>query len=128
MIWTARQRAALICVIAVLLSGLSARYLLNHSQIADPQPDLGRRAAELADRIDPNTADWQTLAALPLIGQSMAQRIVDERQTFLANHPEPMAYTKIEDLLRVKGIGEATIRTIEPYLIFPPTTQPTGEP
>lgn len=121
MIWTARQRGALGVVVGVLVLGLAGWYGGNRVRVSDPQDEIGGRAGEVVDRIDPNTADWETLAALPVIGKAMAQRIVEEREAYRTAHPGQRAYTKVEDLLRVKGIGEATIRTIEPYLAFEQT-------
>lgn len=51
------------------------------------------------DRIDINTADSITLQQLPRIGPSLAQRIIDWRET---NGP----FGSVDDLLAVSGIGE----------------------
>ena len=47
--------------------------------ISDPQPSEGPRAAELQSRIDPNAADWKTLAAIPNLGEKRAKAIVAYR-------------------------------------------------
>ena len=49
--------------------------------------------------IDVNTADLDTLVALPGIGEKLAQAIIDERE---ANGP----FYYPEDLIAVSGIGE----------------------
>ena len=56
-----------------------------------------------------NTADGSQLALLPLVGPSVAQRIVEHRK---ANG----AFKKVEELMLVKGIGEKTFALIRPYL------------
>jgi competence protein ComEA len=116
---------AVILLAVTVLMGV--RYYFHQSQIADPQPEAGARAGELLDRVDPNTADWAALAALPQIGPAMAKRIVEERQAFVAANPGVTPYRELDDLSRVKGIGPATLATLEPYLIFPgslPATRP----
>jgi competence protein ComEA len=58
-----------------------------------------------AQRIDINRAEAWLLDALPGIGETLAQRIVDYR---LENGP----FRSINDLLNVKGIGTSTIDKI----------------
>ena len=52
--------------------------------------------------VDINTATFDELQTLSGIGPVIAQRIIDYRT-------ENGAFTSIEDLLNVKGIGEATL-------------------
>jgi hypothetical protein len=128
-LWTAKQRRAIVILLAAILIYLTIRLIRNPVYVADPQPRDGPRAAELADRIDPNTADVATLAALPMIGQRRAQDIVEYRERFVAQNPGKRAFTRVEDLLRIKGFGTAMIEHVRPYLTFPreqpaPATQP----
>jgi competence protein ComEA len=67
--------------------------------------------AQQAESININTADTQTLAQLPGIGDVRAQAIVDDRQ---ANGP----YASVEELTRVSGIGEATVKTLRDQVAF----------
>lgn len=55
--------------------------------------------------ININTANAETLATLPGIGAVIAQRVVDYRQQ---NGP----FTSIEDITRVKGIGDAILAKV----------------
>ena len=58
-----------------------------------------------ADLVDINTADVDTLSTLPGIGQTLAQRIIDYRDTY-----GPFYY--IEDIMNVSGIGASTFENI----------------
>lgn len=119
--WTAPQARVLLVFLALLWLGLCARYACQSGYVSDPQPVFPPRAEELADRIDPNTADWQTLAALPGIGEKRARDIVAHREQVLKRNPGRPAFEKSSDLLRIRGIGPAIVSTIEPYLFFPET-------
>ncbi len=68
---------------------------------------LPRRTSRFEVNI--NTAAWPELMELPEIGESLARRIVDDRQ---AKGP----FQSPEDLLRVRGIGEKTLELMRPYL------------
>ena len=59
--------------------------------------------------ININTADENDLKKLPRIGPAMAKRIIEFR---LINGP----YNSVDELKKVKGIGEKTFNKIKPYL------------
>jgi DNA uptake protein ComE-like DNA-binding protein len=119
-VWTARQRLALATLVLALVVGLMIIALGRPLHINDPQPVAGARSHELATKIDPNEADWPTLAALPSIGEKRAKEIVAYRDEFVRKTPARRAFEKIEDLDNVKGIGESTADALRPYLIIPP--------
>lgn len=66
---------------------------------------LGAQAEET--RVDVNTADAETIARVLVgVGQSKAEAIVAYRE-------ENGRFESVEDLARVRGIGEATIKRNE---------------
>ena len=78
---------------------------LNHIEIYIPREG----EASLPQKIDINRAEPWLLEALPGIGETRAQDIVDYREE---NGP----FKRIEDLLQVKGIGEGTFDKIKDYI------------
>lgn len=126
--WTGPQRAVLIALLGGVFVYLVVRLIANPVYVPDPQPRAPSRAADLEDRIDPNTADWHTLAALPLIGEKRARDIVAYREQFIVEHPGQPAFVRPQDLLRIRGIGAALLSQVERYLLFPKQNSPTSLP
>lgn len=62
-----------------------------------------------AEKIDINSASVKELQTLPQIGAVVAQRIVDYRE-------KNGKFSKIEDIMKVKGIGEKTFLKIKPLI------------
>ncbi len=58
--------------------------------------------------VNMNVADEAALELLPGIGETKAKRIVEYRHT----HP----FRRVEDLVKVKGIGKKTLARLKPYL------------
>jgi hypothetical protein len=124
--WTRSQRRVLATFLLVLCPVLLVRYACNRAYVPDPPPPQGPRYHEVADRIDPNTADAASLAALPMIGEKRAQDIVEYRDARRTRAPDRPVFTRPEDLLQIKGFGQASLETLRPYLLFPeaPATRP----
>ncbi|MBC7363384.1 MAG: helix-hairpin-helix domain-containing protein [Candidatus Aminicenantes bacterium] len=80
---------------ALMLSTLSPVLAQNQAQSKTP-----------ASKININTASAAELQNLPRIGPKVAQRIVDYRTQ---NGP----FKKVEDLLKVRGIGEKVFEQIK---------------
>ncbi|MCJ7661053.1 MAG: helix-hairpin-helix domain-containing protein, partial [Anaerolineales bacterium] len=67
--------------------------------------------------VDPNTADEETLAQIPGVGEEIAKRILNARP-----------YASLDDLQRVNGIGPVFLENILPYLaLSPDDTESVGE-
>jgi competence ComEA-like helix-hairpin-helix protein len=122
-LWSPTQRGVLIAFVLILSAALLVRLYLNRTYISDPQPPRPARFDELVDRIDPNVATWEELAVLPQIGEKRARDIVAYRES----HGGKTAFASEADLTKVKGIGDATLATIRPHLVFP-TTRPAYNP
>jgi hypothetical protein len=117
-LWTVSQRRVIILLIAILTIGLSIQLWRRPISIAYPPPTDSPRGDEIADRLDPNTADAAALAAIPNLGEKRAQDIVAYRNTFTVQHPGDTAFTRPEDLMRIKGIGAGTVANVRPFLTF----------
>jgi len=91
---------------ALLLdAGIESDADLNHIKIYIPQ----KGEKQFPQKIDLNRAEAWLLEALPGIGKTRAQAIVDYRNE---NGP----FKRIEDLLQVKGIGQGTFEKIKDYI------------
>ena len=118
-LWSPSQRRGLLVLLCVFWIVLLVRWAYRPAFIPENSEAPAARAAELADRVDPNVADWQTLAAIPELGEKRAQAIVAYRERFAASHPAgTRAFLAAHDLIRVKGIGAATAANLEPFLTF----------
>ena len=90
--------------------------------------DWGRQTVEV-DRlpsgeyqyaVDINEATWVEWAQFDGIGETLARRIVADRQS---NGP----FEGIDDLRRVKGIGPKKLAQIRPYLTLEPAQATAGK-
>jgi competence protein ComEA len=68
-----------------------------------------QRALPLDYRIDINTATWVEWIQLPGIGEVLARRIVDDRDT-------NGTFKDVDDLQRVKGIGPKTVEKLRRWM------------
>jgi competence protein ComEA len=99
-----------------LKEGDTLQALLSDAGV-EPDADLSHMELRISregeeqspQKIDINRAEPWLLEALPGIGEVLAQRIVDYRSE---NGP----FKRIEDLLKVSGIGPATFDKIKDYI------------
>lgn len=93
-----------------------------NERIASPQTSVTAAGADAEAKpsgvVNLNTATAAELERLPRIGPARAQAI-------LALRTKLTHFSKVEQLLRVKGIGRATFRKLRPMLALDgPTTLP----
>lgn len=91
----------------------------THSRTDHPKSTQAKKpiAESIATKININTATQQELQALPRIGPTLSQRIIDYRQD---NGP----FQTIKQLDNVKGIGPKTLEALTPFITTQPTTSP----
>jgi competence protein ComEA len=65
---------------------------------------------EASYSVDINRADWPELIQLPGLGETLAKRVLVEREQ---NGP----YRDLDELVRVNGIGQRTLEKLRPFLI-----------
>jgi len=99
--------ATSIVVLGLIFGIASLRFALAAKPSEPLQPTV--------NAIDPNTAPWWELTALPDIGEGTARKIVEYRE---AHADRPPVFRGPDDLEPVPGIGPKTIRRISPYLRF----------
>ena len=63
--------------------------------------------------IDLNVANVKELAELPGVGPTTAQAIIKFRQ-------KSGPFRRVEDLLVIRGISEAKLKKLRPYVVIPP--------
>lgn len=100
-------------VMACLIAATAARYVAGgrRQPVILQKAVFTERDALPAPTLDLNTATAEELEALPGIGPTLAGRIVEWRQAH-------GAFRSAEDVMSVRGIGEATYAQIEPYIRF----------
>ena len=60
--------------------------------------------------VDVNKAEWAELAQLPSVGEVLARRIVETRET-------EGPFRSQQDLLKVRGIGDLKLEQMAPHLL-----------
>lgn len=85
------------------------RYAGQVPETVTADSELENDPAELSLSVSVNTADAGELTRLPGIGPSYAERIIAYRE-------EHGAFQDINELLKVRGIGEKRLESIRPFV------------
>jgi competence protein ComEA len=102
---TTNRRIVAVALVATLLLGGAASAWAG----ADGQAKASAARKGSVGPVNVNTASRTELTAVPGIGKTLAQRIVEFREK---NGP----FRRIEDLMRVKGIGEKSFEKMRSHL------------
>ncbi|MCY4027302.1 MAG: ComEA family DNA-binding protein [Acidobacteria bacterium] len=103
-----------IAVLCALL-GAGAEGGAWEAQDARSEPTV-ERATPGADLVDINRATLAELDTLPGVGPRTAQRILEYRE-------ENDGFTRIEELMNVRGIGERTFLRLKPLVTVGPSDE-----
>jgi len=114
LLWTRSDLGAVILLLLVAAVFAAHAALQPRIGFIDEPPTLPERVALAVDRIDPNTASRASLIRLHGIGPGRAQGIIDYRTA-----RGPGAFKTAGDLMKVKGVGPATVSRIAPELSLP---------
>jgi len=91
--------------LVVCLVALGAGY----SALAKAPAEASAGPSGAGQAIDINRASVEDLTEIPGIGKSLAQRIVDFRD-------EHGPFKRVDDLLKIRGIGEKSLEKIRPHV------------
>lgn len=80
----------------------------NLNIVDGPLPNTAYRD-ETVGRVNINSASAEELTSVPGIGNVTAQRIVSYRQKY-------GKFYSVDELLKIKGIGEGVLEKIKPYV------------
>lgn len=100
------------CLAFVLVVAALGAALPSPAQTPNAAPRSDTRAASAKSDdtpVDINKASAADLSKVPGIGPSLAKRIVDFRE-------KNGAFGRVEDLVKVQGIGEKSLQRLSPYL------------
>lgn len=104
-------RTDLLGTIIVVSDGSSYRVVGPGESLFTESQTSGVDEASSGSRlVNINTATWEELMELPGIGATLARRIIKER--------EGTPFQKLEDLLRVPGIGPKRMENLAPLITF----------
>jgi competence protein ComEA len=91
------------------LTAVALTLLLASVAIAAPATGSPSSKEGPSSPVDLNSASTEQLTEIPGIGKVMAQRIVEWRD-------QHGPFQRVEDLMKVKGIGEKSFQKLRPFV------------
>jgi len=98
---------AIILTSMILLAGV--QNVMGKTKNQTKKIDNKQVQAILAEKIDINSADVETLALVKGIGEKKAQSIIEYRKAH-------GSFKNVDELINIKGIGEKTLKKFKKYL------------
>lgn len=109
--------ALVVLGLALLLVGLAGGRFVWHYVVGNPLVHVETLQGEpIPLKIDINSANWIEFLQLDGIGETLARRIVADRD-------ERGPFQSVEDLVRVRGLGEKMIERFRPFLQCEPSSK-----
>lgn len=106
----AADQAAVAGLVLAALVGMGA-YWVAQGGLTGGLIEIDRASPLVARfQVDVNSAGWPELSQLPDVGETLARRIVESRES-------NGRFGDLNDLLRVNGIGPRTLEGMKPYLL-----------
>lgn len=110
--WLRRGDQVVVAVLATLATGLLFVHWVRISNWGREQVEIDRQPAGVyLYRIEINRATWVEWAQLDGIGETLARRIVADRE-------QRGPFTGVNDLLRVRGIGRVKLEAMRAHLTY----------
>jgi competence protein ComEA len=113
----ARGEQWVLVVLALALVAGIAYQAITYLRVGAEPLEVRPPAGGPSYRINVNTSDWVTLSMVPGVGETLARRIVEVRDT----RPEKR-FRSLEDLKEVRGIADKTLAKLRPYLFLSDAT------
>lgn len=113
--WTSGDRWFFSILAAMLLVVLSVQVVRLSGWGLEPIPVDRPEARKYEFQLDVNTATWVEWMQLDGIGEALGRRIVADREL---NGP----FRSVDDVGRVKGIGDAKLAEMRPWLRYSEAT------
>jgi competence protein ComEA len=106
---TCGDRLALACAAVVCLVALTVQSVRLGGWGAESIEVVRQQPLHAEHRLDANAATWVEWMQLEGIGEVLARRIVEDRET-------RGSFRSVDDLERVGGIGPKTVEKLRPYV------------
>jgi competence protein ComEA len=120
-LWLRRTDQATVAAVVLVSIALMIGHWLYHGGLKGQMIEVDRvEPGSIAFTVDLNSAEWPELTVLPGVGETIAKRIVADREQ---NGP----FRDFDDLRRVRGIGPRTLERLTPYLRPIPNLEATAD-